>query len=1475
MLSSTMYFDQDLLLNPILKHGLSMSSHIVLFFVLVFAWFWNRKTPIRNLENSYGSKSVYYKACLYSCWSFSVVNLVLCVSNYLYWHRDGWSDDDLFKQFDLVLRMLAWAAISCYLSAVHSDSKFPIFLKIWWGFFLILSCFILVTDIVFYSKYKVLHIWISDVISVVAGSLLCLAASFGKNNNEDSLREPLLIDAGNTIASRDDGENISPLTGANFFSLLTFYWLNSFLALGHKKTINHKDIPQLYRDDSVRTVFPAFRTKLDSYGANSGEVSSGKLAMALIFSAWKEIVLTGVLSFLCTCFSYVGPFLIEFFVHYLNSPHRSKFTGYGLVFGFIFSQIIESVTDRHTVFKLEQVTIRVNAALVAAIYRKVQTLSSHSRQIHSTGEIVNFMAVDASRVSYFSPQVHDWWKIPIQIFLALLILYRNLGFLATVAASITTALVVWATVPLGKQQQKLQGKLMESKDERMKATSEILKNMKILKLQGWEMKFLSKIFEVRHIEEGWLRKYVYANSVSTFIFYGGPTLVSVVTFAVCVPIGVPLETGKVLSAIATFGILKKAIYSLPQTLSSVTQTRTSLDRIASFLSLEDLQPDMIEKLPSHSKFVIEINNGSFTWDLSSSDAPTLKHINLQVYRGMRVGLCGTVGSGKSSLLSCILGEMTKVSGNIKLVGTKAYVAQSPWIQSGNVEQNILFGKEMDRERYERILEACSLKKDLELLSFGDQTVIGERGINLSGGQKQRIQIARALYQDADIYLFDDPFSALDAHTGMHLYEECLLRFLESKTVVYTTNQVEFLPSADLILVLKDGMITQSGKYDEILATGTDFMELVGAHKKALHGHSNSGLEDGVASDREGNPNAEDDFKEDKKEIKQNHSITDEEVQAETQEQLVQDEERGEGKVGLKVYWKYITTAYGGLLVLVVLVAQIIFQGLQIGSNYWMAWNTPVSKDAKSLVETSTLILVYTALGLGSCIFVLIRSIATATAGYKTATILFKRMHLSIFRAPMSFFDATPSGRILSRVSSDQGDLDMNLPAITSVFAVTTIALLGVIAVMAQGAWQVCIIYIPVTVACNWYQKFYIAGARELVRLFGVSSAPLKQHFAESLSGLTTIRSFDQEPRFMDTNMKLIDSSSQPDFYGVSAMQWLGFRLDMLSTFTFALTLVFLISMPHGVIDPAIAGLAVTYGLNLNTLQAYAIWILGILEGRIIAVERILQYSCIPSEPPLIVDAHRPHHSWPSHGEVTFHNLQVRYAPHLPFILRGLSCTFPGQLKTGIVGRTGSGKSTLIQTLFRIMEPAGGKILIDGVDISTIGLHDLRSKLSIIPQEPTMFQGTVRSNLDPLEEYTDEQIWEALDKCQLGDEVRKKEDKLDASVTENGENWSMGQRQLVCLGRVVLKKSKILVLDEATSSVDTATDNLMQKTLRQHFSDSTVITIAHRITSVLDSDMVLVLDNGRILEHDTPKNLLENKCSSFARLVNEQFQASRS
>ncbi|XP_024158238.1 ABC transporter C family member 3 [Rosa chinensis] len=1492
---SFMYSGTDFLLKPIFIRGFSGSLHLLLLFVLLISWVWKKfkggdgggdpKEGFRKTE------PLHFKPTLICCLGVSAVSVGFCLFNYFSWSRYGWSEEKLVTLFDLAIRTLSWGAVFVYLHTQFSnsgESKFPYLLRVWWGFYFSLSCYCFFVDIFLYQKHVSLPVQslVSDAAFLISALFFIYVGFIGTKEGRDTLlEEPLLSGTTNSSIGNTAESNKSkgvetvktPYSNAGFFSILTFSWMSPLIAVGNKKTLNLEDVPGLDKVDSVVGSLPIFRNKLESECGTLSRVTTLHLVKALIVLAWREILWTALFALLSTMASYVGPYLIDTFVQYLYGRREFRNEGYALVSAFLGAKVVECLCHRHWLFRGQQIGVRIRAVLVAMIYNKGLNLSCQSKQCHTSGEIINFMTVDAERVGEFTWYMHEPWTIILQVALALFILYKNLG-LGAIATFVATVMVMLANVPFRKWQEKFQKKLMESKDGRMKATSEILRNMRILKLQAWEMKFLSKINDLRKIETEWLQKFLYTSAMTSFVFWAAPTFVSVVTFVACMLFfEIPLESGKILSVLATFRILQEPIYSLPQTISMIAQTKVSLERISSFLSLDELKPDVIENLPrGSSDTAIEIVDANFSWDISSPN-PTLKDINLKISHGMRVAVCGTVGSGKSTLLSCILGEVPKISGLLKLCGTKAYVSQSPWIQSGKIEENILFGKVMDRERYEGVLEACSLKKDLEILPFGDQTIIGERGINLSGGQKQRIQIARALYQDADIYLFDDPFSAVDAHTGSHLFKECLMALLSSKTVIYVTHQVEFLPAADIILVMKDGRITQAGKFNDIMYSGTDFKDLVGAHNEALSVLDSVGVGPGEKTSISEEDNNSTSTNGAVKEV-DNNDVEDCKIDdlGVPKGQLVQEEEREKGKVGFSVYWKYITTAYRGAFVPFILLAHTLFQLLQIGSNYWMAWATPVSADVKPPVTSSMLILVYVALAVGSSLCVLFRALLLVTAGYKTATILFHKMHLCIFRAPMSFFDATPSGRILNRASTDQNALDMNISNQVASFAFTMIRLLGIIAVMSQVAWQVSIIFIPVITACVWYQQYYLPSARELSRLIGVRKAPVIQHCAETISGSTTIRSFDQGSRFQDINMELIDGYGRPNFYTICAMQWLCFRLDILSSITFALFLVFLMSVPEGVIDPGIAGLAVTYGLTLNTLQTMLIWNLCNMENKIISVERILQYTTsIPSEPPLVIESNRPDHSWPSRGKVDMHDLQVRYAPHLPLVLRGLTCTIPGGMKTGIVGRTGSGKSTLIQTLFRIVDPDAGRILIDGIDISSIGLHDLRSNLSIIPQDPTMFEGTVRSNLDPLEEYKDEQIWEALDKCQLGDEVRKKEGKLDSAVGENGENWSMGQRQLVCLGRVLLKKSKVLVLDEATASVDTATDNLIQQTLRHHFSDCTVITIAHRISSVLDSDMVLLLSNGLLEECDSPARLLENKSSAFAQLVAEYTVRSNS
>ncbi|KAI3496851.1 hypothetical protein L1887_39229 [Cichorium endivia] len=1426
------------------------------------------------------NRALFYKQTVFCCVVLGMLNLFVLLLNLFCLYINGRANENIITSRDTLVRIFVWVLVSVYLHTHVSNSTeslYPIVLRVWWVSFFLLSCFCLVLDYVYYQRnqYLAAQFLFFEALSTFVGLFLCYVGFSGdkKDGTKNHLYQESLLN-GSSRESKTVDTSITPSTTSSIFSLLTFSWIDLLIAIGYKKPLNLEDIPKLDTANSASRAFSVIKNKLGSDKKRNRQITTFSLARAVIWTTWTDIIITAVLALAYTLSTYVGPFLMDAFVEYVNGNRDLK-DGFLLVSAFFVAKIVECLAQRHQDFKQQQAGIKARAALVAAIYLKGLTLSSQSKHGHSNGEIINFVAVDAERIGEFSHYMHNPWLVILEVGLALAILYKNVG-LSSLAAFVATIIVVSANIPLGRFQKKFQEKLMTYKDKRMKATSEILKNMRILKLHGWEMKFLSRIHDIRKDEAHWLYKKVYTMALTTFAFWVAPTFVAISTFGTCILAGIPLDSGKVLSALATFKILQESAYNLPQTVSMIAQTKVSLDRIASFLSLKDLDSDLVEKLQKGSSdTAVEIINGKFSWDVTSS-IPTLNDINFRAVHGMRVAVCGAVGSGKSTLLSCILGEVPKLSGHVKVSGTRAYVGQAPWIQSGKIEENILFGKKMDRERYNKVLEACALMKDLEVLSFGDQTVIGERGINLSGGQKQRIQIARALYQDADIYLFDDPFSAVDAHTGSHIFKECMLDFLKSKTVIYVTHQVEFLPDADLILVVKDGRITQAGKYDDILNSGSNFIELVGAHKEALLEMDSVGKN--LASDiKDVNENKEsqDTFKKNIQEETVNIQNGKEAYPKGKKKQLVEEEEREKGKVGLSVYWKYLTIAYGGALVPLVLLAQITFESLQISGNYWMAWASSTSESIETRIGGSKLIIVYVGFGVGCAFCVLARAMLVMKAGYETANQLFYKMHLSIFSAPMAFFDSNPSGRILNRASTDQTAVDVKLADTMILFAAVVIQLFGVVIVMSLGAWPVLLFFFPMVGICIRLQRYYIPSARELARIVGVSKAPVIQHFSETISGTTTIRSFDQTHRFQDMCLNLIDNYSRPNLHVAGALNWLGLRLDMLSCLMFAFTLIFLVSIPEGSINPSTAGLAVTYGLYLNKLQGWAIQKLCNVEIRFISVERIFQYCSISSEPPLVIDSNRPNDIWPSHGKVDIINLQVRYAPHMPLVLRGLTCTFHGGTKTGIVGRTGSGKSTLIQTLFRIVEPAGGQILIDGINISSIGLHDLRCRLSIIPQDPTMFNGTLRSNMDPLEEYTDDQIWEALDKCQMGDEVRKKEGQLDSTVTENGENWSMGQRQLVCLGRVLLKKSKILVLDEATASVDTATDNMIQKTLREHFSDSTVITIAHRITSVVNSDMVLVLNNGLIEEFDSPTKLLEEKLSSYSKLVAEYSVRSNS
>ncbi|KAJ4958376.1 hypothetical protein NE237_025487 [Protea cynaroides] len=1379
-----------------------------------------------------------------------------------------------------IMQVLSWliSLIAVLNICKARSSKLPWFLRAWWicNFSLSIICTALDIHYILIKKEFPRVADYIDFFGLLASTYLfgiSIRGNTGISFVKNGITEPLL--SGKT-EKKAEGKKDSLYGQASIFQLITFSWLNPLFSVGIKKPLERDDIPDVHMKDSSGFVSRSFDECLNHVKERDGTVNPS-IYQAIFLFIRKKAAINAAFAIISAGASYVGPYLIDDFVKFLSDKRQQRLEkGLFLALAFLSSKMVETVAERQWIFGARQLSLRLQAALISHIYKKGLHLSSQSRQSHTSGEIINYMSVDIQRITDLMWYLNIIWMLPIQISLAIYILNMNLGP-GSLAGLLATTMVMACNIPITRIQKRFQSKIMETKDERMKATSEVLRNMKTLKLQAWDTKFLHKIESLRKVEYNWLWKSLRLAAISAFIFWGAPTFISIATFGACILIGIPLTAGRVISALATFRMLQDPIFNLPDLLSVIAQAKVSVDRVASYLNEDEIQPDAVVLVPKdESGFEIEIDNGKFSWNLESR-SPTLDRIELKVKRGMKVAICGTVGSGKSSMLSCILGEIPKLTGMVKISGTKAYVPQSPWIFSGNVRENILFGNPYNSAKYETTIKACALEKDFELFSSGDLTEIGERGVNMSGGQKQRIQIARAVYQDADIYLLDDPFSAVDAHTGTQLFENCLMGILKDKTILYVTHQVEFLPAADLILVMQNGRVKQGGGFEELLKQNIGFEVLVGAHSQAIESiltvKNSSRTSERPVSDGEvdAEPNSNTGLLNGRHESEHNLSLE----TTENGERLVQDEEREKGSIRKEVYWSYLTAVKGGALVPIIILAQSLFQVLQIGSNYWMAWAFPPTTGAETVVGLNIIFCVYIILSAGSALCVLVRAMLLTMAGLLTSQKLFMEMLHSVFRAPMAFFDSTPTGRILNRASTDQSVLDLEMAGKLGWCAFSIIRILGTIAVMSQVAWQVFAIFIPVTAICIWYQRYYIPTARELARLAGIQRAPILQHFAESLSGAATIRAFDQEGRFFKGNLSLIDDHSRPWFHNVSAMEWLSFRLNLLSNFVFAFSLALVVSLPEGIINPSIAGLAVTYGLSLNIQQASVIWNMCNAENKMISVERILQYSKLASEAPMVIDECRPPNNWPQIGKICFKKLQIRYAEHLPSVLKDINCTFPGRKKIGVVGRTGSGKSTLIQAIFRIVEPREGTIEIDDVDICKIGLHDLRSRLSIIPQDPTMFEGTVRGNLDPLGHHSDTEIWEALDKCQLGDLMRAKEEKLDSTVVENGENWSVGQRQLVCLGRALLKRSSILVLDEATASVDSATDGVIQKIISREFEDRTVVTIAHRIHTVIDSDLVLVLSEGRVAEYDTPAKLLEREDSLFSKLIKEYALRSRS
>ncbi|CAI0441271.1 unnamed protein product [Linum tenue] len=1272
-------------------------------------------------------------------------------------------------------------------------------------------CFTTLWQAIIGEKKAVSAKMVIDILSF-PGAVMLLSCAFRREITSQPYNEPLLGEEEIASDSTDYDEKVSPFAKAGFFSKLSFWWLNPLMKKGKEKVLEDEDIPLLREQDQAKTCYSTYLERLSKWKVEEGSTNEPPPALwSTLLSCYKnEILLSGFFALLKILALSAGPLLLKAFIRVAEHKLAFKHEGYVLTLALLSAKCIESISERQYDFQTRSVGVRMRSLLSAAIYQKQLVLSNAAKLTHSPGEIMSYVTIDAYNIGEFSYWFHQTWTTGLQLFLALLIVYYSVG-MATIAALVAVVLTVIGSSPLTKSQLIYQTRITQQQDRMLKAITEALANMKVLKLYAWENHFREVIDTIRKEELVSISMVLLHRGCMMMLFWSIPLIVSAVTFWACYLLSIPLDASNVFTFLATLRIVQEPVRLFPDVVTKFIEAKVSLDRIGKFLVAPELQHRSIRQKGnsnSSSTNPVFIQCTEISWSMEATKSKaTLRNINMAVKSGEKVAICGEVGSGKSTLLAAVLGEVPTINGIINLHGKIAYVSQTAWIQTATIRENILFGSSMDPVRYQEVVKRCSLVKDVEMLPNGDLTEIGERGVNLSGGQKQRIQLARALYQDADVYLLDDPFSAVDAHTATSLFNEYVMEALSGKTVLLVTHQVDFLPAFNLILLMSSGEILRTGTYNEMLDSCQEFNELVNAHKKTAT----------------------------------------EERKTSGDHQLIKKEERETGDTGFKPYMDYLSKKKGFMLCFLSVLFQFVFTVAQLLQSYLLAAN--IQSPGMSRV---TLFSLYTVIGCTLPLFMFLRALSMVRLGCDASESIFSTLIHSLFRAPMSFYDSTPLGRILSRVSSDLSIIDLELAYKLTISLGSTLNAYTILALLATLAWQ----------------RYYFNTAKELMRINGTTKSSVVSHLAESIAGATTIRAFEEEHRFFTKNLVLVDSNASTYFHTFSASQWLIQRLEIPCAIVLSASALAMTLLPLGDSASGLVGMALSYGLSLNVFLIVAVHYQCFTAESIISVERLEQYMHIPSEAPQVIEAARPPANWPSHGQVEICNLKVRYQKNSPLVLRGISCRIEGGDKIGIVGRTGSGKTTLISALFRLVEPTEGRIVIDGIDIATIGLHDLRSHFGIIPQEPTLFCGTVRYNLDPLSRHTDPEIWEVLQKCQLREAILQKEEGLDTSVAEEGSNWSMGQRQLFCLGRALLKRSKVLVLDEATASIDNATDAILQRIIRTEFAECTVITVAHRIPTVMDSTKVLAIADGKLAEYDAPENLMNEEGSLFRQLVQE-------
>uniref|UniRef100_A0A3B3ZXF0 ABC-type glutathione-S-conjugate transporter n=1 Tax=Periophthalmus magnuspinnatus TaxID=409849 RepID=A0A3B3ZXF0_9GOBI len=1264
------------------------------------------------------------------------------------------------------------------------------------------------------------------------------------------------------------GRNPCPVKDASFLSKILFWWFTGLVVKGYRTPLAAEDLWTLREEDTSQKIISELQQEWTAECAKlqrqekalaSGvalgsrlpdqaqllrklqkEQSSGFFLLRTLARKFGSYFLTGTLCIIFhDAFMFAIPQVLSLLLSFMKDEDAPLWKGYFYATLMFLLSCLQSLFNHQYMYTCFTVGMRVKTAVMGLVYRKSLVINSSARRTCTVGEIVNLVSADTQKLMDFVVYFNAVWLAPIEIALCLFFLWQHLG--PSALAGIATVILIFPLNGfIAKKRSKLQEVQMKFMDGRIRLMNEILNGIKILKFYAWEKAFLEQVLGYREKELKALKKSQILYSISIASFNSSSFLIAFAMFGVYVTIDARnvLDAQKVFVSMALINILKTPLSQLPFAISTSMQAMVSLRRLGKYLCSEELKPDNVSKasLTSDAEQVV-IENGTFSW--SAEGQPCLKRR--------------------------------------EMVGSVAYVPQQAWIQNATVQDNITFGREKLKTWYNRVLEACALLPDLDILPAGDATEIGEKGLNLSGGQKQRVSLARAVYRKADVYLLDDPLSAVDAHVGQHIFDKVIgpKGVLRDKTRVLVTHGMSFLPQADLILVLVDGEITESGSYQELLSRNGAFAEFIRTfatnteRKETGSRRSNARL-------------SMIDFMPFSRDLSQEQLIGGdttntnlqnmEPVSEIDQEQIPEDlgklteaDKAFTGRVKLEMYKKYFKTI--GLALIIPIVFLYAFQqGASLAYNYWLSmWaDDPVVNGTQ--IDTDLKLTVFGALGFAQGIAIFGTTVAISICGIIASRHLHTDLLINVLRSPMSFFESTPSGNLLNRFAKEIDAIDCMVPEGLKMMLSYVFKLMEVCIIVLMATPFAAVIILPLSFLYACVQSFYVATSCQLRRLEAVSRSPIYTHFNETVQGASVIRAFGEQPRFILQANERVDFNQTSYFPRFVATRWLAVNLEFVGNGV-VLAASILSVMGKSTLSPGIVGLAVSHSLQVTGILSWIVRSWTDVENNIVSVERVNEYADTAKEASWTIEGSSLPLAWPQKGTIEFQDYGLQYRKGLELALKGITLNVQEREKVGIVGRTGAGKSSLALGIFRILEAAKGKIFVDGVNIADIGLHDLRSRITIIPQDPVLFSGSLRMNLDPFDTYSDEEMWSALELAHLKNFVSNLPDKLNYECSEGGENLSLGQRQLVCLARALLRKTKILVLDEATAAVDLETDTLIQSTIRTQFEDCTVLTIAHRLNTIMDYTRVIVMDRGHISEMDSPANLIAQR-GQFYRMCRE-------